>query len=159
MSRTRALVHAVRQLLDCLGVAELRLGRPVFRLYASPGSFSRLHAKVIPAARLLAPLDDDTAILPPQVTWDDRELLAWGCLSHLTWLTRNLATDEDTDATVQQQACELLCALSDTINVALAVVPLDDGTSSSSCNGGRSKSEVAAAFMQLDFSVRCLGRC
>jgi hypothetical protein len=159
MSTTRALVHAVQQLIDCLGGAPLRLGCPFILADASPGGIARLHAKVIPAARLLAPLNDETAILPPEVTPDDRELLARGSLSNVTWLTQGLAAGEFPDSAVQQQACELLCALSDMINVALAVVPPQPGTNRSSSNGGRSPIDVATAFMQLEFSGRYVWPC
>lgn len=139
---TRAVTEAVQQLLDALGVTapQLQLG-----FATADAGIAQLHSKVIPAARVLVPLKGIIANLPAVVTPHQREQLAQGTLITITWLTRALADGTITGKTVTEQACELLCALSDVVVAGYIVV----WSPSSSSGGGICQEGRAADFMQL----------
>jgi hypothetical protein len=75
---------------------------------------------------------DVNCVLASQVPADDRELLIQRSWLTLGWLLRGLVEQHFTGRAVTQQACELICALSDVLYVAMRAVvrPHNWGSSS-----------------------------
>lgn len=97
----------------------------------TPADVARLHSEGLAAARCLAPVDVD-CVLASQVPAHDREALIQRSWLTLGWLLRGLVEQHFTGRAVTQQACELICALSDVLYVSMRAVlrPLNWGASS-----------------------------
>jgi hypothetical protein len=140
------VADAVKQLLDAQGATG-----PLSATAARPSasSVAQLHSKVMAPARILAPNGVGPFGLPLFITTQQREALARASRGTITWLTRALDQQRITGAMAVQQACELLCALSDVVFVVLSV---ENNTTSSSSTRGPPGLPV---FMRLD----CAGGC
>jgi hypothetical protein len=167
-----AVMRAVVQLLDAQGVTAQQTAFMETAEALAEG-IAQLHFKAIPAARLLAPKEPANTDLPPEVTSENRQVLSMASLFTISWLTGNLASGLITGKTATQQACELLCALSDVIYAAYAVVPCPPGmqhasttsntaaasssSSSSSSSSRASQGRRGADFMQLECAGEVVG--
>jgi hypothetical protein len=157
----RSVADAVKQLLDAQG-ATGPLSNTAAR--ASASSVPQLHSKVMAPARILAPKTVGPAGLPPLMTAKQREALARASRGTITWLTRALDQQQVTEDITVQQACELLCALSDVVFVVLSVSPDAPGMTpqaTSRSSSSRPQGYNASAFMRLDCAggvVRQQGR-
>jgi hypothetical protein len=151
---TRSVMTAVQQLLDAQEQAVEQLGFPMVIVDTPDASIAQLHSKVIPAARILAPVDVDATSLPPEVTPHQRQLLAQASFATITWLAHGLDEGTITGKTVTEQACELLCVLSDVIFAAyMMVVPpsaaMGHASPSSSSSTTTTQRRRATDFTQL----------
>jgi hypothetical protein len=70
----------------------------------------------------------------------------------ITWLTRTMDQQQIMGTTLVQQACELLCALSDVVFVVVSVAPDASGMALQATSSSRSgaRGYTASAFMRLD---------
>jgi hypothetical protein len=84
----------------------------------SAAALARLHAKALPAARCLVPIDDRLTLLLSGV--ERGHVLVPSTMTNLDWLLLGLKEQHFTSRAATQQACELLCALSDVLYASLA---------------------------------------
>jgi hypothetical protein len=119
---------------------------------ASDAGIAQLYSKIMPAACILAPIDKAmvAAMLPPEVTSQQRELLGRASLATITWLTHELELGSITGGVPTEQACLLLCALSDIVFAAYMVLPpTTTTTTTSSSSSSTHQRRRAAEFLRL----------
>lgn len=145
-------MEAVQQILDAKAAGAVQFGPcgSILIVDISPPGIARLHARAIPAARLLAPVEAPLPNLPSTVTAQHREQLTRACMSLNKGLAHALAEGRISDELVVHQACELLCALSDVIFTAYGEEPLpSDMPNRASSSSSSIRSRRAKEFMDL----------
>jgi hypothetical protein len=133
----------------------------------SAAALAQLHTDAVPAARRLSPLTGGRPpVMPAEIQMPDRTPFAGHVVDSLAWVTQGMHQQHFTGSeALTQQACELLCALTDVLVWALVA----DETWPSSSSRSQERTAFGRLLQQDDLagepqqlaqtcSVRCRGR-
>jgi hypothetical protein len=147
LDRPSLATPAFHRLLDTLDATRV--------LGWSAATVVQLHSKAVPAARRIAPLDQACMLAAADLPGVSKER----CLAYVSgameWLLPGLSEQHSKDQDMNQQTCELLCALSDVLCALLAAPPSAASSGGSHSGPATTLSEV----FNLDSTGKPLGSC